>query len=174
VITTILVEHPWMSPAALAALLLLGPFVARWLAARPRLAWAATALALLPVALLTLVPVDRELVERCEVAWTLPTPGRVELAANVILFAAPALLAVAATRRPLLVVLAGSGLSAAIEALQAAAPVLGRSCSTNDWLSNTIGTLLGAAVAAAALAWGRDRGLDRPSRPDRRTTEPVR
>ncbi len=162
-----------MSPAALVALVLLGPPVVRWLATRPTLARVATAVSLLPVAALTLVPVDRELFERCEVAWTLPTPGRVELAANVILLAAPAVLAVAATRRPWVVVLAGSGLSATIELLQALVPALGRSCSTNDWLSNTIGALLGAAVGAVGLAWAR-RSQRRRDGDDDRAPEPVR
>lgn len=152
-IATILVEHPWLSPTAFAALLVLGPLVVRWLVPRPTLARAATALSLLPLAALTLVPVQRELYSRCEVAWVLPTFGRVELAANVVLFAGPALLALAATRRAWLVVVAGSGLSAAIEAFQALVPALGRSCSTNDWLSNTIGVLLGVAVGAVGLAW---------------------
>ena len=95
-ITNVLVEHRWLAPTALALLLVLGPLVAAWLLPRPRIAGALTALSLLPVLLLTLVPVDRRLYHRCEVAWTLPTPGRVELAANVVLFIVPALLATVA------------------------------------------------------------------------------
>jgi glycopeptide antibiotics resistance protein len=154
VISTILVEHPWLSPTALALLLLFGPFVGWWLTTRPRMAWWLTAAALVPVALLTLVPVDRQLFMRCEVAWSIPTVGRIELAANVVLFVAPVLLASAATRRPLLVGVAASGLSAAIEATQALVPALGRSCSTNDWSSNTIGAVIGALLGLLALRLG--------------------
>lgn len=154
-ITTILVEHPWLSPVALLLLVVVGPLVGWWLASRPRLAWAATGLALLPVAALTLVPVDRELFSRCEVTWTVPTFGRVELAANVVLFVAPVLLAAVASRRVLLAVVGGSLLSAAIEALQAGVPALGRSCSTDDWLSNTIGAVLGGLLGWLALLLAR-------------------
>lgn len=108
-------------------------------------------LTLLPVALLTLVPVDRNLAIGCEVAWTLPTFGRVELAANVVLFVAPVLFVAVATRRWLLALAVGTALSAAIETLQAIAPVLGRSCSTNDWLSNSIGAVIGAVLGWLAL-----------------------
>lgn len=156
-ITTILVEHPWLSPTALLALVVLGPFVGAWLSARPRLAWSVTALSLVPVAALTLVPVDRELFSRCEVAWTLPTPGRVELAANVVLLVAPALLAAVASRRPGLAVLGLSLLSAAIETLQALVPALGRSCSTDDWLSNTVGAVIGGLLGWLALTLARNR-----------------
>ncbi|WP_156186412.1 VanZ family protein [Cellulosimicrobium funkei] len=43
--------------------------------------------------------------------------------------------------------------------VQALSPALGRSCDTNDWLSNSIGALLGAglAVVALRLATRRDR-----------------
>jgi hypothetical protein len=159
VITNVLVEHPWLSPLALALAVLLGPLLGARLASRPRAAGWLAAVSLLPVAVLTLVPVDRQLYARCTAEWVLPTPGRVELAANVVLFVAPALLAAVATRRPLLVLGAASVLSAAVEALQAAVPALGRSCDTSDWLSNTIGAALGVALAVVALrlADGRRR-----------------
>lgn len=154
--STILVEHPWLSPTALAVLLIAGPLVGRWLTGRPRLTWWLTAAALVPVAALTLLPVDRELYSRCEVAWSLPTVGRVELAANVVLFVAPVLLAAVATRRPALALVGGSAVSAAIELVQALLPALGRSCSTNDWLSNTIGTAIGAGLGLLALQLARE------------------
>ncbi|WP_248579358.1 VanZ family protein [Nocardioides sp. InS609-2] len=154
-ITDLLLEHPWASPTALAVLVVLGPVVGWWLVARPRLAWWLTGVALLPVALLTLVPVDRELYARCTVQWSLPTPGRVELMANVVLLVAPVLLAGVATRRPLLVLAAGSALSAGLEALQAVVPAIGRSCDTNDWWCNTIGAAVGAVLAGFALRLDR-------------------
>ncbi|WP_157988059.1 VanZ family protein [Jiangella endophytica] len=163
-ISTILVEHPWLSPTALIVLVVAGPVLGRLLVSRPRAAWLLSGVALLPVALLTLTPVDRELFARCTVQWALPTPGRVELMANVVLFVAPVLLAGVATRRPFAILLAASVLSAGIEALQAAVPAIGRSCDTGDWLSNTIGAAIGAALAAVALwAARRPQRHDRPS-----------
>jgi VanZ family protein len=118
------------------------------------LAWLTTDVALLPVVVLTLVPVDREVFGRCALQWALPTPGRVELMANVVLCVARVLLAGIASRRPVLV-MASVGTSAGLEVLQALVPTIGRSCDTNDWLSNTIGAVIGAAIAWAALRWAR-------------------
>ncbi len=160
-ITTLLVAHPWFSPAVLVALVALGPLVGSRLLDRPRAAWTLFGVSLLPVVLLTLVPTSREIVERCAVGWALPTFGRVELMANVILFVPPVLLAAIASRRPVLALLGGTAASAAIETVQALTPALGRSCDTNDWLSNTIGALVGAALAAVAIR------LARRSRPPR-------
>lgn len=166
-ISTLLVAHPWFSPAVLGALVLLGPLTGRWLLHRPRAAWTLFGLSLLPVAALTLVPTSREVFERCAVGWVLPTFGRVELMANVILFVPPVLLAAVAARRPVLALLGGVATSAVIEAVQAFVPALGRSCDTNDWLSNAIGALVGAALAAAAI-W-----LSRRSRPTDRQPDAV-
>ena len=116
------------------------------------------AVACVPVALLTLVPTSRRAFETCAVEWSLPTPGRVELVANVLLLAPVVLLVAVALGRPLVALLAGSAASVAIEALQALLPALGRSCSTNDWLSNTIGAVLGALLAAVALGVARRTG----------------
>lgn len=77
--------------------------------------------------------------------------GAVELMANLVLFVPPALLFGVALRRPLLVLVGAGATSALIEVLQAFATVLGRSCSTNDWLYNTLGAALGAAIAVAVL-----------------------
>jgi glycopeptide antibiotics resistance protein len=160
VIITVLVDHPWLSPTALALMVVLGPVLGSRLVPHPRLAWWLTGLTLVPVAVLTLVPVDRELFARCTVQWTLPTPGRVELMANLVLFVAPALLAGIASRRPLLAVLAGSALSAVVEAGQALVPAIGRSCDTNDWLSNTLGAVVGGVLALVALRLASVRSGD--------------
>lgn len=159
-ITTVLVEHPWLSPTALVVLLVLTPVLGHVLFPRPRLAWWLTGLTLVPVVVLTLIPVHRQLYARCTMEWSLPTPGRVESFANVVLFVAPVLLGGLASRRPHWALLAGSVLSAVVEAVQAAVPAIGRSCSSNDWLSNTIGSLIGALLASIALAvagWSRSR-----------------
>ena len=146
-----------MSPTALVIFVILGPVAGRWLATRPRLAWILAGVSLVPVAALTLVPVDRELFARCTVQWAFPTPGRVELMANVVLFVAPVLLVGVATRRPALVLVGASALSVGLEAVQALAPAIGRSCDTTDWLCNTIGSGIGAMLAAVALRLARPR-----------------
>ena len=158
-ISTFLVEHQWLAPAALALLLLAGPLVGSWLVARPRAAWVLTGVMLLPLALLTLVPQDRELFARCEVGWEIPPFTGPEPMANILLFVAPVLLAGVATRRPVLVMVAGSGLSAIVEVFQAAVPALGRSCASGDWMNNTIGAVIGALLALLSLVlapyWSR-------------------
>lgn len=151
-LTDFLLEHRWLMPAVLAALVLVGPVVGSHLVDRPRLAWVLAGVSLLPLAALTLVPVDREMLQRCEIAWLLPTPARVELFGNLVLFVAPALLAAVATRRPALTFVAGCALSAGIETLQALVPAMGRSCDTTDWLSNSIGAAIGVVLAMLALA----------------------
>ncbi|WP_300678966.1 VanZ family protein [Nocardioides sp.] len=164
-ITNVLLAHHWISPTALIVLVLLGPPLGAWLARRPRLAEVLALVALVPVGIVTLAPVRRELYWRCEVAWTFPSIDRAELAANVVLFVAPILLATVALRRPLLAFASGSTLSAAIEAFQALVPALGRSCSTNDWMTNTMGAALGAVLGGLALLLARRR-RDRPSTPE--------
>lgn len=157
VITTILVEHRWITTVGFAACVMLGPVVGYVLVGRPQLArWLATA-ALVPVAVLTLVPTRRSLDVGCAIEWDYPTFGAVELMANVVLFVPPVLLFGVAIGRPLLVFLGATAASGLIELVQAVVPVLGRSCSTNDWLSNTLGSALGAALAACALAVSRLR-----------------
>lgn len=150
-ITNILLEYPWMSPAALVLIVVLGPILGRWLVSRPTAAWWLLGASLLPVAITTLVPVDRRLEQFCAVQWALPTPSRVELMANVVLFVAPTLLFAVATRRTALALFIGIGLSAAIELTQGLVPAIGRSCDTTDWTSNAIGVIIGAALGVAAL-----------------------
>jgi hypothetical protein len=146
----VILTHPWLPSAVLAVLLVLGPLVGRRLVDRPRAAWAAFAVALVPVAFLTLVPTGGD-AEPCVVNWQLPTPGNVEMWANIALFVPPVLLAAVATRRPWRALAGGVLGSVAIEILQTLLPALGRSCDTNDVLANTIGAATGAALAALAL-----------------------
>ncbi len=129
VITNWLLDHPGATTAGLVALLVLGPPLAAWAAGRPRVAgWLAVA-SLVPVALLTLSPTGRGTgAVQCTVQWSLPSWGAVELLANVALFVPPALLATAATPA-WTVLLAGSALSVAIEAVQAVATRPGRAAT---------------------------------------------
>ena len=154
-ITDVLLDHRWISPTLLVLLVVIGPLAGRGLALRPTLTRWLVAVSLLPVAFLTLVPQDRRAFTRCTVEWALPTPGRVELMANLVLLIAPALLATVATRRPVRIVVAGTALSAAVEVFQAAVPGLGRSCDTNDWLSNTMGVGIGVVLGCVALRFAR-------------------
>jgi len=151
VITTFLVEHPWVTTVAFVTTLAIGPVVGYRLVVRPRLAtWLGLA-SLLPVVALTLVPASRDLAMGCATEWNFPTFGAVELMANVVLFVPPVFLLGIAIRRPWVVCLGAIVASGLIEITQAFVTALGRSCSTNDWLANTLGSALGAAIAALAL-----------------------
>ncbi|MEZ0166518.1 VanZ family protein [Kineococcus sp. LSe6-4] len=156
-LSTLLVAHPWVTPLVLVVVVVVGPFAGAWLVRHRRLAVVLTLLALVPVAILTLLPVDRELYARCVAEWALPTPARVESFANLLLFVPPVLLAGVATRRWLLVAALGSATSAAIELVQALVPALGRSCDTGDWLANSLGSVVGGVLAFLALRLARRR-----------------
>jgi glycopeptide antibiotics resistance protein len=157
-LSTILVEYPWMTTVALVVLVVLSPFVGAWLVPRVRITRVLLTVSIVALALLTLVPTSRDLAVGCAKEWVLPTFGAVELMANLLLFAPVVLQAGVLTRRPLAAVLVASGASAVIEVVQAFVTVLGMSCSTNDWLSNTLGALLGAVLAAASLRLARPAG----------------
>ena len=47
-----------------------------------------------------------------------------------------------------------------VEALQALLTGIGRSCDTDDWWCNTLGAVIGAALAWVALRWARPRQPD--------------
>jgi hypothetical protein len=117
-----------------------------------RILWALAALSVLPIVALTLVPTSGRAYAVCAVQFAVPTLGTVELLANVALFFPPVFFATLATRRPLLMLAAGAGLSAAIEAVQAAVPAIGRACDTNDWAMNTIGATVAVLLAGATVA----------------------
>jgi hypothetical protein len=91
---------------------------------------------------------------RCVTGWD----GALSLAttsldgqANIVLFAGVAVVATAWVRRPVMVAAVLSGESAVIELVQAV--FAGSSCQPSDWLANTSGSVLGAVVAALAVAW---------------------
>ncbi len=159
--TDFLLDHRSIAPTVLVLLILLGPLVGIWLVERAPLAWWLAAASLIPIALLTLVPQNRRLFSRCEISFDFywPTPSRVELMANLVRFVLPVLLLSVATRRPFLAFAAGTGLSVAIEATQAAVTSLGRSCDSNDWITNTMGAVIGAALGWEALRFARRRTI---------------
>ena len=114
-------------------------------------------LSLLPLVALTLVPAAAARVDdvRCTVQLALPTLGRVELLADVALFLPPAFLATLRSRRPVPVLAVAAAASAAVEALQAVVPALGRACDTNDWAMDVGGAAVGVLLARGVLALSR-------------------
>lgn len=154
-ISYFLFEQPWLSTLVLVVLVIVGPLTGATLVPRPRSALIAGALSLLPMAWLTLAPYPRPVVDRCTVQWLLPTPGRAELMANVILFVVPALLFTVAFRRPAMVLAVAIALSMTIELVQASLPGTGRSCDTSDLLNNAIGAAVGAGLGLVAVRIAR-------------------
>ncbi|MFQ1003018.1 VanZ family protein [Modestobacter sp. SSW1-42] len=162
-ITNALLDHAALVPLGLLAVAA-GCVLLGWVALRSRrLTGALLGASLLPVVALTLVPAAASRVDdvRCTVQFALPTLGSVELLANVALFLPLAFSGTLLTRRPLRVLAAAAGASATIEALQALVPLLGRACDTNDWLMNTTGAAVGAALAAGVLTLASRRPRDR-------------
>ena len=74
-ISTYLVEHPWLTTVALLLMVTVGPLLGYWLVGHPRLALWLGFLSLLPVLALTLVPTSRDLAVGCATEWSLPTLG---------------------------------------------------------------------------------------------------
>lgn len=175
VISTFLVAHPWLTTVALVACLVGGPLVAVALLHRRRAALLLGVAAVVPVVVLTLTPASAGPTGiACAAEWSLPTLGRVELVANVVLFIPPTLLLAVAVRRPWLVVLIASAGSALVETAQALLTVLHRACSTNDWATNTLGALVGATIAAAVLYATRGQAPATPSGDAAEARSPAR
>ena len=147
-LATFLVQYPWVAPVALLGFALVSPFIGWWLLPRRRVTGALLIAAVVAVLAFVFFPTGRTLTVSCQVEWVLPVPGAVEPFANVVLFVPAVFLAALLTRRPLTAAAFGVVGAALIEALQALLPTLGRSCSTGDWLANSIGALI-----AAGLAW---------------------
>lgn len=162
-ITNFLLDHAALVPVVLAVLAVacvgIG-YVASRSRHRQRLTWVLVALSMLPVVALPLVPAANSRLANvsCTVQFFVPTLGSVELLSNVALFLPMVFFATLATRRPLATLAAGACLSAAIEALQALAPAIGRACDTNDWLMNTLGAAIGVLLALGTITIVRRRG----------------
>jgi hypothetical protein len=106
--------------------------------------------ALLGVLLLTMSPSSGEPEAFCAVQFSIPFQG-IDTLANLAMMLPLALFGALATRRPVAVFAAASGLSALIELVQALVAALGRACDTDDWFMNSIGAALGAIIAAGVL-----------------------
>ena len=87
---------------------------------------------------------------------------------NVLLFIPAAGLLTLASGRPADGIAAGIGLSAAVEAMQALVPPLGRSCQLHDLIANTLGAFAGVGIAA-----GLQVALRAAIRPIALTTSPA-
>ena len=122
------------------------------LRARPWVSWALVALSLVPVAALTLTPVLGRSFQFCAVQFAVPTLHSVESLANVALFVPPVFFATLVTRLPLVMLAAGTILSAEIEVFQGLVPEVGRACDTNDWAMNTAGAVVAVLLARATVA----------------------
>jgi VanZ like family len=157
-ITNFLLDNPALVPAAMAAIAVVcvgvGYLLLRARRYGNRILWTLAGLSLLPVAALTFRPELGRSFVFCVAQFVMPKPGSVELLANVALLFPVVFFATLATRRPLLMLAAGTTLSAAIEVVQGLFPAIGRSCDTNDWAMNTAGvvaaTLLATATAVVA------------------------
>lgn len=160
-ITDLLLDNAALVPLGLLAAALLcvavGLALLRPGRTRRRALVAAAGLAAIPVLALTLVPSLKASEGRlgCTVQFALPTLTTVELLANVALFVPVVFFSVLASRRPLFVLAAATGASAAVEAVQALVPALGRACDTNDWLMNTIGAGVAVLLGLATIALGQ-------------------
>jgi len=155
-ITNFLLDHSALVPVALLLVALV--CVGVGLLVPRRVLWVLLGLSVLPVFALTLVPTfdSRVAYDACTVQFSVPGLGTVELLANVALFVPPVFFAVLVTRRPVWMLLAGSGLSAVIEGVQALVPAIGRACDTNDWMMNTIGAVIGVLLALGTMwIWSR-------------------
>ncbi|MER7984204.1 VanZ family protein [Streptomyces noursei] len=74
---------------------------------------------------------------------------------NCLLFVPMGFLGVLTTRRTLLGAASGVMASAVIETTQGAIPAIGRACDTSDFVSNSVGSVLGAVAAFALLKTAR-------------------
>lgn len=153
---TLLVTHSELVPTVL-ALIVAACVVVGYLVLRSRrysrpILWALVVLSMVPVVALTLVPAGPRSFATCVVQFSMPTLGAVEALANVAMLIPPVFFATLATRRPLLMLAAGTVTSAAIEIAQTAVPAISRGCDTNDWAMNTAGAVIAVLLAVAILA----------------------
>ncbi|MCH1865340.1 VanZ family protein [Nocardioides sp. CFH 31398] len=172
-ISTVLVEHSvWVRPglAVLVALMLVvGALLVRNEARRAS-ALLATVAGVAGLAL-TAWPEPAAATEgvRCAAQLSVPFQG-LDTLANIALFVPATYAAVLACRRPLVVAVAASGLSALIEVVQALVPATGRVCDTNDWFMNTVGAALGVLLGLLTVAVVPPRPRPRRRRPQPEVT----
>ena len=146
-ISTFLANNWWLVTAAIPAVIIVGLLLGVLLAPRPRATRVLMVLSVILVLAVALYPETLKPAMGCHLAldyWSLDKP-------NVILFIPPVLLAGVLFRRPWLAIVAGSLLSVLIEVVQLLIPAIGRSCDLSDWISNTVGAIIGGVLAFVAL-----------------------
>ena len=151
-ISTLLAQHPALFRVLLGAAVLVATLLGAVLHRADRLGalGVLAALGLAGALVLTLSPSSAPRYAFCTVQLTSPVAG-IDALANVVLMLPLALFAALRWRRPLLVLAAVSGLSALVELVQALVPALGRACDTGDWVTNTLGAVVGVLLAALVL-----------------------
>lgn len=158
VLSTLLVTVPWLAFAVLVAVIVVAPLAGLALVARPRTTAALLCAALVIVAGLTLYPEgERSAIVSCAVEWPYLAPTAVESTANILLFVPVSFLAGLRWRHPVLAIVGASALAAVVEIAQALVPAIGRACDTSDWITNTIGAVIGGLLALGTLSWHRRR-----------------
>ncbi|WP_186317591.1 VanZ family protein [Curtobacterium sp. 9128] len=149
---------PWLPFGVLVAVVVVAPFLGVLLTRTPRLALVLAVLSSVAVLGLTLSPDgDPSPGVACSVGLPYLAPTASESVGNVLLFVPVTFLVGLRSARPVSAILAGSALSVVIEAVQALVLGIGRACDTGDWVTNSIGAVVGGLLAAAALALARRR-----------------
>ena len=156
-ISTFLAEHRWIAIVALLGTIAVAPLVGRMIAPRPRPTWALAAVSLLAVLALTLLPDNRIVAPGCANSGFTFSLFAVESVANILLLLPSTFLVGIATRKPWWSILGGSAFSALIELVQAFVPAIGRSCDTSDWVTNTVGAVIGGVLAFLSLRLASSR-----------------
>jgi hypothetical protein len=158
-IATLLAEAPWLVRVVLLALVGASSFAAYWLSFRRGTTWIVVWLSGVAIASVTLIPGSSREVTVCVLPVTPTELLGPEPTANVLLFVPFALALAVLLKRPVIAFLAGTGASMVIELAQWFVPAIGRSCSSTDWIANTLGAFLGAGFAALGL-WVAVRRTD--------------
>ncbi|RSM85292.1 VanZ family protein [Kibdelosporangium aridum] len=156
-IAVFLIENPLLVPVLMLLMAIVCTGIGYLLlkARRQWILWTLTALSVVPVVALTLVPTRTRRMDDipfCTPDFHLPTLASVEMVANVGLLFPLVYFSALLTRRPLLMLAAGVALSAGIETLQALVRSLGRACTTGDWAMNSAGATCAALLAGCTIA----------------------
>ncbi|WP_328524882.1 VanZ family protein [Kribbella sp. NBC_00359] len=128
----------------------------------PRLAAFCLPVALALVLAATLSPTAHRLGQVGQCGAHLTTTGgltSLQGLLNVLLFVPAAGMLTLAGGRPGDGIAAGIGMSAAVEAIQALVPQLGRSCQLHDLIANSLGAFCGVGLAAGLRTLTRSRRL---------------
>ena len=113
----------------------------------------------------TLSPTAHRLGQVGQCGTHLTTPGgltSLQGLLNILLFVPAAGMLTLTSGRPGDGIAAGIGMSAAVEAVQALLPALGRSCQLHDLIANSLGAFCGVGLAAGLQSLARTRYVITP------------